>query len=68
MAFVYVPNGVHMPDWTPRSPGSGFDLPAILEPLDAVKDEVLVLSGLTLNPAQCSATAGAITPGRWPAS
>ena len=28
MAFLYVPNGVHMPGWTPRSPGRGFDLPA----------------------------------------
>ena len=22
MAFLYVPNGVHMPDWTPRSTGA----------------------------------------------
>jgi hypothetical protein len=52
MAFVYVPNGVHMPDWTPRLMGAGFDLPATLEPLRPVKDDVLVLSGLTLNPAR----------------
>src|SRR4029077_8708857 len=51
-AFVYVPNGVHMPDWTPRSPGSDFELPAILEPLRAVKDDILVLSGVTVRPAQ----------------
>ena len=30
--------------------GRGFELPAILEPLAAVKDEFLVLSGLTLEP------------------
>ena len=58
MAFLYVPNGVHMPDWTPRSPAAGFDLPAILEPLRAVKDEVLVLSGLTLNPARALGDGG----------
>jgi hypothetical protein len=52
MAFVYVPNGVHMPDWTPASIGPGFALPAILEPLRAVKKDILVLSGLTLNPAR----------------
>ena len=23
LAFVYVPNGVHMPDWTPKSVGDG---------------------------------------------
>ena len=33
MAFLYVPNGVHMPAWTPRSAGPEFELPAILEPL-----------------------------------
>ncbi len=58
MAFVYVPNGVHMPDWTPRSLGAGFELRAILEPLRAVKDEVLVLSGLTLNPARALGDGG----------
>ena len=31
MAFLYVPNGVHMPSWTPRTLGAAFDLPAILE-------------------------------------
>lgn len=33
MAFIYIPNGVHMPGWTPRTTGAGFDLPASLEPL-----------------------------------
>jgi hypothetical protein len=52
MAFLYVPNGVHMPAWTPRIEGKDFDLPAILQPLSAVKNDILVLSGLTLNPAR----------------
>src|SRR4029077_19813294 len=58
MAFVYVPNGVHMPDWTPRSLGTRFELPAILEPLRAVKNDLLVLSGLTLNPARALGDGG----------
>ncbi len=58
VAFLYVPNGVHMPSWTPRSLGSAFDLPAILEPLHAVKDDLLVLSGLTLNPARALGDGG----------
>jgi hypothetical protein len=58
MAFLYVPNGAHMPDWTPRSMGAGFDLPAILEPLRAVKDDLLILSGLTLNPARALGDGG----------
>jgi hypothetical protein len=47
MAFLFVPNGAHMPDWTPRSEGFGFKLPYILEPLAGVQEDLLVLSGLT---------------------
>jgi hypothetical protein len=58
MAFLYVPNGVHMPDWTPRTTGADFDLPAILEPLRPVQSDILVLSGLTLNPARALGDGG----------
>ena len=47
MAFIFVPNGVHLRDWTPKTAGYNFDLPMILEPLAKVRDEILVLSGLT---------------------
>jgi len=46
MAFLYVPNGAHMPAWTPTAEGAAFDLPATLEPLAGLRDDVLVLSGL----------------------
>ncbi|MDX2035872.1 MAG: DUF1552 domain-containing protein [Isosphaeraceae bacterium] len=46
MAFFYVPNGVHMPAWKPEKTGTGFDLPAILQPLAKHKDNLLVISGL----------------------
>jgi hypothetical protein len=46
MAFVYVPNGKHMPDWTPSAVGSEFELPYIVEPLAKVKGQLLMLSGL----------------------
>jgi Protein of unknown function (DUF1552) len=58
MAFLYVPNGVHMPGWTPRSLGPEFELPAILEPLQAVKNDLVILSGLTLNPARALGDGG----------
>jgi hypothetical protein len=58
MAFFYVPNGVHMPDWVPRSVGADFGLPALLEPLAAVKEDLLVLSGLSLNPARALGDGG----------
>jgi hypothetical protein len=46
MAFLYVPNGKNMADWTPKSVGSNFDLPPILQPLAAHQQDLLVLSGL----------------------
>jgi len=46
MAFLYVPNGAHMPDWTPAATGSDFELPYILEPLQQFKRNMTVLSGL----------------------
>ncbi len=46
MAFLFVPNGAHMPDWTPLTTGADFDLPYILQPLQPHKSELLVLSGL----------------------
>jgi hypothetical protein len=49
MAFLYVPNGIHMPDWTPKNEGALGDLPPILKPLEAVKAELLLLSGLALD-------------------
>ncbi len=51
MAFFYVPNGVHMADWTPTGTGSNLVLPEILQPLSAFKDELVVLTGLTQNGA-----------------
>jgi len=46
MAFFYVPNGVHMAAWKPKTEGRGFELPETLKPLEARKDDLLVLSGL----------------------
>jgi len=46
LAFLYVPNGVHMPDWTPAREGKGYDLPPILEPLTRFRDDFSVLTGL----------------------
>ena len=59
MAFVYVPNGAHMEDWTPEAEGADFELPYILEPLTAAKDDLLVLTGL----AQTKARANGDGPG-----
>lgn len=51
-AFFYIPNGMHMPDWTPQAVGTEFELPATLNPLDAFRSRLNVLSGLTLDGAR----------------
>jgi hypothetical protein len=48
--FYYIPNGIHMPAWTPTMVGSGYDLPAILSPLANIQSEVSVISGLANTP------------------
>ena len=47
-AFLFVPNGMWMANWTPAKEGAGKDfvLSPTLEPLAALKAELLVLSGL----------------------
>lgn len=47
MAFMFVPNGMHMPDWTPAQEGSHFELPKILKTMEPIKRDITVLSGLT---------------------
>ncbi len=54
MAFVYVPNGADMANWTPAATGSDFVLPRTLEPLASVRSDVLVLSGLTQDKARAN--------------
>ena len=48
MSFIEVPNGIMdlNGEWTPKAEGADFELPPILEPLAAVRDRMLVLSGL----------------------
>jgi hypothetical protein len=54
LAFLFVPNGMHMQDWRPTSEGAGFALPFILEPLKNVRNELTVLSGLTQDKARAN--------------
>jgi len=46
MSFVYVPNGIVMNDWTPKTLGGDFAFTRILKPLEAFRDDLLVLSNL----------------------
>ena len=47
MAFFFVPNGVDLANWTPQTEGYGYELPKILAPLESLRDDVLVITGLT---------------------
>src|SRR5258708_19458356 len=46
LAFLYVPNGKDMANWTPKKEGAGFDLPSILEPLNPHHDDMMLLPAL----------------------
>ena len=59
MGFLYVPNGMHMPDWKPRGPSERkFDLPKILEPLKAHRKQMNVITGLALDGAEAHGDGG----------
>jgi hypothetical protein len=49
MAFFSVPDGMHMPDWTPKNEGPLDHLPPILAPLEPLKSNITILSGLALD-------------------
>jgi hypothetical protein len=46
LGFVYVPNGMVMPSWTPAAQGKDFEFTPILKPLEPFRDQTLVLSHL----------------------
>lgn len=52
LLFFMVPNGAHMPAWTPSSEGSNYTLSPILEPLAKHRQYVSVVTGLTLDGAR----------------
>jgi len=52
LLVFYVPNGIHMPAWTPSSTGTGYDLKPILQPLASFKEELMVVSGLANEPGE----------------
>jgi hypothetical protein len=58
LGFLYVPNGMHMPHWTPDKEGDNYDLKPILEPLAHQKQNINVLTGLTLDGARAHQDGG----------
>lgn len=59
LAFLFVPNGMHMPAWTPGEEGAlPATLPTILEPLKGVKNSLNVLTGLAQHNASALGDGG----------
>src|SRR5262245_10869377 len=46
LGFTYVPNGITMPDWTPKGAGAGFEFSRVMKPLEPFRQDMVVLSGL----------------------
>lgn len=54
IAFIYVPNGVHVPDWFPKTDGRDFEMTPILNPLEPFRDLLTVISGLAHTKARAN--------------
>lgn len=55
LVYLYVPNGAHMPAWTPAATGAlPAELPETLRPLAPYRDYFSVLSGLTADKARAN--------------
>ncbi len=58
MAFLYVPNGMHMPNWRPSDEGGEFVLPKVFEPVKKFRDQTTIISGLSLSGADAHGDGG----------
>lgn len=54
LAFIYVPNGVHLPAWVPSKEGVLGALPESLTPLEPFKEYLSIFGGLTLDKARAN--------------
>jgi hypothetical protein len=52
LVFMYLPNGMDTPNWTPDYEGKLGVLPRILKPLEPFRDDMLMLGNLTQNYAR----------------
>ena len=59
LGFVYFPHGAVMDKFTPATTGAGFELSPVLKPLEAHRDDILVLSNLCHHQADSLGDGGA---------
>ncbi|HVZ64104.1 MAG TPA: DUF1552 domain-containing protein [Opitutaceae bacterium] len=51
LAWLYVPNGIDMQNWTPAAVGSSYELKPILQPVAEFRDRFTLISGLVCDKA-----------------
>lgn len=54
LAWLYIPNGVDMQNWTPSTVGADFELTPTLAPLAKFRDKMIVASGLACEKANAN--------------
>jgi hypothetical protein len=64
MAFIYIPHGAIMDQWTPAVEGSGFEFTRILKPLEPFRDRLNIVSGLGHRAADTTAV-HSLSPTTW---
>jgi hypothetical protein len=58
MAYIYLPNGAIMPQWTPSGEGEKWELSPTLSSLKNVKDQLQVITGLMHDKAEANGDGG----------
>jgi hypothetical protein len=61
LGFVYVPNGMFLPNFHPAGPGgTSYELTPILKPLEAMREHIVVVSGLSNMPVLANDQGGGV--------
>ncbi|GAB5443665.1 MAG: DUF1552 domain-containing protein [Fuerstiella sp.] len=58
MAFIFFPNGAIMQDWKPEGEGKNFKLNRTMQPLESLKDDLVVMTGLTQHHGRANGDGG----------
>ncbi len=64
-AWLYVPNGMYMQDWTPNDVGPIKELPGLLQPFAEFKNQLTVVSNLAQHHARANGDGAEIMRAVW---
>jgi hypothetical protein len=60
MGFFYAPNGTYLPNFHPKIVGRDFELTPVLKPLEALREHIVVVSGLSNKGAETLTEGGGV--------